>query len=273
MKPVLSIIVPCYNQSETLPHTLDSVLKQTYQEWECIIVNDGSPDNTSEVVRKYIEMDSRFKLVEQENKGLSGARNAGVKASSGTYILPLDSDDLIMPRYAELAIKRFTENPETKLVYCEARLFGLENRYWELPKYKWDDFIFNNSIFCSCVYRRSDYDKAGGYNEKMRHGFEDWDFLLNLLDKDSVVYQIPKVLFYYRVKRNSMTIDVTHRNQSAVANQIIDNHSEMYREYVFNKMAIITPIRYNNTKELDLKIGHAVTKPIRLFRKFIHKFK
>ncbi len=107
----------------------------------------------------------------------------------------------------------------------------------------------------------------------MKHGFEDWDFLLNLLDKDSVVYQIPKVLFYYRVKRNSMTIDVTHRNQSAVANQIIDNHSEIYREYVFNKMAIITPIRYNHTEELDLKIGHAVTKPIRLFRKLIHKFK
>ena len=63
MKPTLSIIVPCYKQAEYLPETLDSVLKQTFKEWECIIVNDGSPDNASQVAQKYVDLDSRFRLI------------------------------------------------------------------------------------------------------------------------------------------------------------------------------------------------------------------
>ena len=124
MKPTLSIIVPCYKQAEYLPETLDSVLKQTFKEWECIIVNDGSPDNASQVAQKYVDLDSRFRLIETENRGVSAARNTGIRASSGKYILPLDGDDLILPEYARLAIEWFELHPETKLVYCEAKKFG-----------------------------------------------------------------------------------------------------------------------------------------------------
>ena len=171
MKPTLSIIVPCYNQAEYLPETLDSVLRQTFQDWECIVVNDGSPDNTSQVANRYVELDSRFKLVESENKGLSGARNTGIRASSGQFILPLDSDDIIMPQYAQLAMERFERFPETKLVYCQAKKFGAVNEFWVLPDYNWDKFIFENCIFCSCIYRRSDFDKTAGYNENMKVGW------------------------------------------------------------------------------------------------------
>lgn len=273
MKPTLSIIVPCYNQAEYLPETLDSVLKQTFQEWECIVVNDGSPDNTSEVANRYVELDSRFKLVDSENKGLSGARNTGIRASSGQFILPLDSDDLILPQYAQLAMEWFERFPETKLVYCQAKKFGVENKFWELPDYSWDKFIFNNSIFCSCVYRRSDYDKTSGYNESMKVGFEDWDFLLNLLNKEDVVYQIPEVLFLYRVKHVSMTSSDVSANKEALAWQIIDNHKDIYREYLFNRMAVINHEKVNNTAKLEMAVGHAVTKPYRIIRNLLLKFK
>ena len=76
--PLVSIIVPCYNQAQYLPETLDSVLAQTYPYWECIIVNDGSPDNTEEIAKHYCEKDSRFKYVYKENGGLSSARNVSL---------------------------------------------------------------------------------------------------------------------------------------------------------------------------------------------------
>ena len=273
MKPTLSIIVPCYKQAEYLPETLDSVLKQTFKEWECIIVNDGSPDNASQVAQKYVDLDSRFRLIETENRGVSAARNTGIRASSGKYILPLDGDDLILPEYARLSIEWFELHPETKLVYCEAKKFGEIQEYWELPDYKWDKFIFNNSIFNACFFRRSDFDKTSGYNENMRIGLEDWDFLIGFLNKEDIVYRIPKVLFLYRVKLASKTTSQVEANKEELAWQILNNHPDIYRNYLFSKMSGITKERYNSTEKLDMIVGHAMTKPVRLIRKLIHKFK
>ena len=173
MKPVMSIIVPCYKQAAFVAETLDSVLKQTFRDWECIVVNDGSPDNASEIVNRYVALDSRIRLIETPNRGVSAARNTGIRASSGEFILPLDADDIILPEYARLAIEHFRQHPETKLVYCQAKMFGAVNRYWDLPKFKWEKFIFSNCIFTSCIYRRSDFDKTSGFDESMRIGWED----------------------------------------------------------------------------------------------------
>ena len=93
--PLISVIVPCYNQAQYLDDCLQSVLDQTHQDWECIIVNDGSPDNTEEVAKKWLAKDSRFKYLYKENGGLSSARNAGIKDSIGQFIFFLDCDDKI----------------------------------------------------------------------------------------------------------------------------------------------------------------------------------
>ena len=273
MKPTLSIVVPCYKQAEFLSQTLDSILKQTFQDWECIVVNDGSPDNTSEVAGKYVKLDPRFRLIETENGGVSAARNIGIRASSGEFILPLDGDDIILPKYTQLAIERFRQHPETKLVYCQARFFGEKKGFWDLPEYEWDKFIFNNSIFNPCIFRRSDFDKTAGYNEKMRVGLEDWDFLLSFLNKDDVVYRIPKVLLLYRIKRVSKTVTEVESNKKSLAWEIIDHHPDIYRDFLFRNMALITPQSTDKTEKLDKAIGHVITKPIRLIRKLILKFK
>ena len=272
MNPILSIVVPCYKQGDYVAETLDSIRKQTFQDWECIVVNDGSPDNSSEIVKEYVRLDSRIKLIETENRGVSAARNTGIKASSGKYILPLDADDIILPEYARLAVEYLEKHPETKLVYCEARMFGEINKYWELPDYQWDKFIFNNSIFCPSVSRRSDFDKTPGYNESMRKGWEDWDFLLGFLDKDDIVYRIPKVLLLYRIKSVSKSTEVLD-NYKDLAKQLIDNHPDVYRKYLFSKMAYISTERHSSTEKLDMAVGHVITKPVRLFRKLIQKFK
>lgn len=95
--PLISVIVPCYNQAQYLDECLQSVLAQTYLHWECIIVNDGSPDNTAEVAAKWLEKDSRFIYVEKENGGLSSARNAGLQKASGEWLQFLDCDDTLEP--------------------------------------------------------------------------------------------------------------------------------------------------------------------------------
>ena len=96
---LISIIVPCYNQAHFLNEVLQSVLDQSYSNWECIIVNDGSPDNTEEIALVWCTKDKRFRYVKKENGGLSSARNAGITISQGEYILPLDADDKIYPSY------------------------------------------------------------------------------------------------------------------------------------------------------------------------------
>ena len=229
----VSVIVPVFNQGKFLSEALDSVLRQTYPYWECVIVNDGSPDNTEEVARRYLDRDGRFKYLFQQNKGLSSARNAGITNSGGEYILPLDADDVIGSTYLEKAIRHFEEFPETKLVYCKAELFGEKEGCWDLDTYDYDRFIWRNCIFCTAMYRRNDYDKTKGYNVNMVHGYEDWDFWLTLINKEDVVHCIDEVLFYYRIKKVSMHTELTKRSKESLV-QLYNNHPEIYDQYKGN---------------------------------------
>lgn len=228
---LVSIIIPCYNQAVYLSEALDSVLAQTYSDWECVVINDDSPDNTEEIAKKYVESDTRFKYIFQENSGPSAARNNGIKNSHGEYLLPLDADDLIAPTYLEKAVDHFSHFPETKLVYCKAEKFGKENGVWNLPEYDYESFIWNNCIFCTAMFRRSDYDKTGGYNENMVHGNEDWDFWLSLIKKEDIVHRIEEILFFYRVKSFSRTVDLEESYLQKTLIQMGNNHPEVYGQY------------------------------------------
>lgn len=226
----VSIIVPCYRQAEFLPEALDSVLAQSFSNWECVIVNDGSPDNTDEVARRYLELDNRFKYIKQQNKGLAAARNNGINYSDGEFILPLDADDKISPTYLEKAIEVFAQNADTKLVYCKADTFGLISKPWHLDDYDYDRFIWVNCIFCTAMYKRRDFLKAGGYNINMSHGLEDWDFYLSLLQREDVVHCIDDVLFHYRIKQKSMVTELPGHYEEMLI-QVCKNHPDIYDPY------------------------------------------
>lgn len=228
---LVSIIVPCYNQAQYLAETLDSVLAQTYPYWECIIVNDGSPDNTEEVANEYCAKDSRFHYYYKENSGVADTRNYGISKSNGCYILPLDSDDIIEETYIEKAIKYLEQNPTTKLVYCEVELFGVKNGKWQLPSYSYDSILKNNCIVCSCIYKKSDFYLTCGYNPNMVYGWEDWDFLLSLLTPEDKVYKIPETLFYYRIKEISRSTKLEQRRKLMLL-QIMLNHPNNYVKYI-----------------------------------------
>lgn len=284
MTPTVSVIIPCFQQGEFLSETLDSVLCQTFPHWECIIVNDGSTDNTNQIANEYSQRDTRFHYIEQSNQGLSAARNNGIKSSKGEFILPLDADDLIAPTYIEKAMARFDSHPETKVVYCKAKMFGSIEQDWDLPPYQYDSFIWGNLIFCTAFFRREDFNRTNGYNINMIHGFEDWDLWLSMLTKDSIVYQIDEPLFFYRQRERSLSSS-THENMRDLYRTIYDNHKQIYEPYCnriieYRNASLLLEIESHNAilKVKDSKayrLGYFLLHPIlklsRLLKKNNHE--
>ncbi len=209
---MISVIVPCYNQAQYLEECLNSVYNQTFTDWECIIVNDGSPDNTEEVAKRFEIKDLRFKYIKKENGGLSSARNAGIRNAAGKYILPLDADDFIGTEYLQNAVNVLTTDPTIELVYCKADYFGEKTGPWKLPAYSFERLLKENLIFCTCFYSRDKALEIGLYDEGLTDGLEDWEFLLRLLDENSKVCCLNETLFYYRIKKISMVTEI-NKNQ------------------------------------------------------------
>ena len=102
---LVSIVVPIYNVENYLRQCLDSIMGQTYQNFECLLINDGSPDHSADICREYVSKDSRFKYFEKENGGVSSARNLGIERSEGAYITFIDSDDWVESDYLEVLYK------------------------------------------------------------------------------------------------------------------------------------------------------------------------
>ncbi|KQT15506.1 hypothetical protein ASG31_14690 [Chryseobacterium sp. Leaf404] len=226
---LISIIVPCYNQAQYLDECLQSVLVQTYQNWECIIVNDGSPDNTEEVSRRWTNKDSRFKYLKKENGGLSSARNFGIENSKGEWILPLDSDDKISKNYLKLASDVFSEN--YTIIYSNAEYFGLEKGIWGLPEYSASALATNNIIFCSAIFKKNTWYNAGGYDESMKVALEDWEFWIRILKNGGAVHKINQTCFYYRIKNNSMIAALDWSVKEPVIKYIEQKHIDFFQKH------------------------------------------
>jgi glycosyltransferase involved in cell wall biosynthesis len=228
MSDLVSIIVPCYNQAQYLDEALQSVLDQTYTHWECIIINDGSPDNTETIAKEWVNKDCRFKYFFQKNGGVSSARNLGITTATGEFILPLDADDKISPNYVELAMKAFEYDISLKVVYCKAEKFGNEVGLWNLPPYSIKALALDNMIFCTAMYRKEDWKRIGGYDPGMISGLEDWEFWIGLLKNGEKIYKLDIIGFYYRVKNNSRQTDLNRNNKSSLFEYISVKHADFY---------------------------------------------
>ena len=148
-KPLISIVVPCYNQARYIDDCLSSVVSQTFSNWQCIVINDGSQDNIDQVIRPWLELDSRISYIKQKNRGVSVARNVAIEASTAQWILPLDADDKISSDYLELASREFDKN--YKLIYAKAQLFGNMNCDWNLKEFSKKELAIDNMIYCSAT--------------------------------------------------------------------------------------------------------------------------
>lgn len=196
---LVSVIIPTFNYGHFIGATLESLLAQTYRNWECIIIDDGSSDNTHDVVETFCSRDTRFKYIYQENKGMSAARNIGIKEAAGSYIQFLDADDLLEKRKFESQVKFLVENPDIDMVYCDARYFPSEEpdkQYAgidgsvksKIKKISGGSeellrcLLVDNIIVISCpLLRKSLVESFGFFDEKLRT-LEDWDYWLRCIN-------------------------------------------------------------------------------------------
>lgn len=228
MNKKVSIIVPCYNQAQYLRESLQSVLEQTYENWECIVVNDGSDDDIERVMKIWLEKDSRFKYLKKVNGGLSAARNSGILMADGEFILPLDADDKIASNYLKLAIEAFKNDPLLKLVYCKAEKFGDKIEAWNLPNFSLENLAKKNMIFCSAIFRKREWQSVQGYDEKMIYGWEDWEFWIAILKNGGNVKCLDVIGFYYRIKPNSMLTGVSKEHGDYLLSYLSVKHADFF---------------------------------------------
>lgn len=212
-----SIVIPVYNVEPYLPECLDSVLNQTLSDWEAVCVNDGSTDNSSVVLEDYASKDSRFRVITQPNGGLSAARNTGMKAALGDYVLFLDSDDWLEPN-ALLVLSEHL-NGEDVLCFSGRRFFEETNSFNladELPEKVYDsgmDYYNENALALRdfafvCVvlrvYKRTFLLKNNlWFKERIFH--EDNLFTPLACYYAKSVHIVNRCLYNYRVRNNSIT--------------------------------------------------------------------
>lgn len=227
----VSVIMPCYNDGLYIEEAIKSVKEQTYENIELIVIDDGSDDE--ETINILTRLEKEVVLLHTNHLRPAGARNFGIKRASGKYIMPVDSDDIIDKDYIKKAVEIIESDKNIGVVYCEADLFGEKTGKWELPKYSFDKMLLDNIVFVTALFYKEDWDKVGGFNENMKAGMEDYDFWLGILGLGKEIYQIPEILFHYRIKPISRTtgFQSDYIQVQEVYRQMYDNHKEFYAEH------------------------------------------
>jgi glycosyltransferase involved in cell wall biosynthesis len=208
---IISIIIPCYNGEAFVKEAIDSVKAQTSDKWECVIVDDGSTDESGSIIDNETDGDKRFIVRHIENGGVANARNVGILVASGKYILPLDADDKLRPQAIERFFEFWYAHPDASLLVPARQNFD-EDGPIKIQKRKWKGFV-NLTIQCtpqntSC-YRKSDWQRVGGYRDGTM--YEDWEFWLRLLHGNAHVVNIDEVLVDYRVRKDSRVHEADKR--------------------------------------------------------------
>ena len=199
---MFSVIIPCYNMAQYVAETIESVKKQTYTDWECIVVDDGSTDDSRKVIKESVGEDSRFRLIHQKNKGVAAARNTAISKALGKYILPLDADDMLRPDALYRFAVVWNNTPDARLIVPAMYRYGEGVngiRRYDYPGY--ERFRQGGSLANSSCYRREDWERIGGYRDGTM--VEDYEFYVRLLDDNAVVVCLDHILIDYRVRKDS----------------------------------------------------------------------
>ncbi|MDN0196697.1 glycosyltransferase family A protein [Streptomyces sp. S.PNR 29] len=230
--PAVSVVIPCHDYARYLPEALSSILAQTFRDWEVVIVDDGSTDDTAEVARSLIARhpDRRIRLVQQANAGVSAARNTGIAAATGRYVLPLDADDVIAPTMLEKTVAVLDGDPGIAIASTDVFTFtddDLPPQPMPLPAYSRELMLQRLIMFYCSLYRREVWQTVGGYDESMRAG-EDWDFWVGCVEHGFDAHHIHEPLFGARNKDTGLHVEAAE-NDLAIRARIVANHPGLFK--------------------------------------------
>lgn len=224
----MTIVIPCYNYGRFLAEAVESALAQTRPPQQIIIVDDGSTDDSLAVAGRYAALPP-VRLIAQPNQGAIAAYNNGVRASSGEFFLILSADDRLDPRYLERTVPLLRSRPEAGYVYTAYRMFGARQRLLAAPPFSARRLRLRPYINATALFRRTAWERAGGFSAAMEGGHEDWDFYVTLAGLGWPGVALQEVLFHYRkhslVSRNALTF----RRWLGVRANVYLHHREQYR--------------------------------------------
>lgn len=241
----ISIIVPIYNSERFIADCIESLINQTYQNIEIILIDDGSSDNSYEICKKYQSLDSRIILISQVNSGVSIARNKGIKVATGQHIMFVDSDDYVDKRLCELLISRNKES-RNDMVFCSYSRVNIKSKEInKLPRYNMRNnisslqdlggsnfsFFYLNLYFNSpvCKLYRSELVENITFNSELSLG-EDLLFNLDFLEKCDKISFVNEALYFYRIGEQNSLSSKNYKNRLEMVKMIFDKSQISFRK-------------------------------------------
>jgi glycosyltransferase involved in cell wall biosynthesis len=265
--PRVSVIIPCFNLGQYLDEAVESVLAQTYPDFEIVVVDDGSTDERTKVLLDDYRRPAT-KVVRSENRGLPAAKNLGLAHSSGAYVSMLDADDRLAPGFLEKSVAALDGSADVSFVSHWLRTFGDEVREWTPSRCDFPSLLDVNTVNGAALVRRSALESVGGFDESMRDGCEDWDIWITLVERGFRGQILPEVLFYYRQRPDSMSrLMMEGDGHPRLYRRLAEKHAASYsahaRTLIGRRENDIAVLR-RNVHDLDLEyyrwLGPEVTK-------------
>jgi len=239
--PIISVIIPCYNLGKYLEEAVNSVLSQTFQDFEIIIVNDGSTDEfTNNLLANYNR--PKTKVLITDNQGLPSARNNGIKIAEGKYICCLDADDRYAPEFLQKSIAVLEKDEKCELGFVTTWIQEFEKRsnIVQTSDFKPYKLAIENLIHVASLFRKECWEKVRGYATNLS-GYQDWNLWISIVSKGYKWSVIEEPLFFYRIRENSM-LTKSDKNKIHLYAQIIENNLSFYKENI--KQILLEVINY-----------------------------
>jgi glycosyltransferase involved in cell wall biosynthesis len=256
------VIIPCFNLGRFLDEAVESVLSQTFRDYEILIVDDGSTDaETAARLEAYRRGPAR--VIRTENRGLPAAKNTGIANTTGLYICALDADDRLEPHMLERSVAALEQQPEIAFVSHWLRYFGDTTGEWRPERCDFPALLDVNSVNGAALVRRSAVQAVGGYDESFTTGCEDWDFWITLVERGFAGVILPEVLFNYRRRPSSMSRTMLEtEGHPGLYSRLVRKHEAIYRDHLGalilrREQGIVNLRRHNH----DLIMEHARLLP------------
>jgi glycosyltransferase involved in cell wall biosynthesis len=229
--PRVSVVVRCYRQARYLPEAVASVVAQTFEDWEIVVLDDGSPDDTPQVAAALAARhpDRAIRHVRQENAGPPRALNAGVAAARAELVLPLDADDQLHPTFLEKTVAALERDPAASVAFTDVVLFGAVCSGWRMGPFTVDALKDRNRLCVTSLFRRGLWVEAGGFRPEMDLGYEDWDFWVTCAERGARAVHVRQPLFFYRMHDavgSTNAIAIRHHEQLVAA--VVLRHPAVY---------------------------------------------
>lgn len=221
----VSVIIPCFNSGETISEAIHSAQSQNWPNIEVVVVDDGSDDLKTV---KILEQQNGVVLLRQANAGLSAARNAGIEAATGTYILPLDADDWLEPGAVASLVEALEASDDITTAFCHYALEGDLSGHLEKAYNFFEQLFLNQMPYC-LLYPKSVWKQIGGYDCSMTDGYEDWEFNIRLGSLGFHAAVVPRPLFHYRVSKTGMLMSKSRKLHGDIWAFIQKKHKNLYK--------------------------------------------